>query len=78
MTFFEKIQAHESGLVRLDIPTFRAERFLSGKTGMVCSVDVSAQAVLGQTAAKVTLFIDEKVYTVFLFEKEVKFLEGRQ
>jgi len=77
MTFYQKLQAHEGGLVRLDIPEKRTERFLSGKTGVVCSVDVrSSGTVAGTEAAKVTLLIDGKIHAVFLYEEETQFLEG--
>jgi len=74
-TFFEKLRAHEGGLVKLDISggPWKSRHPLSGKTGMVCSVDVVGRT---GTAAKVSLFIDGKVRTVYLYEDEVQFLEG--
>ena len=75
MTFYQKFQAQEGGLVRLDIPEWRGLSSLSGKIGVVYSVDCwwqTAQAPRG--AAKVTLFTDGKVHTAWLYEEEVEFL----
>jgi len=75
MTFFEKIQAHEGGLIRLDISEGRAKSFLSEKTGMVYSVSTFSPPISGpRDGVIVDLFIDGKIHTVFLYEEEIQFL----
>ena len=74
-TFFEKLRAHEGGLIRLDIPEVRGLSFLSGKIGVLYSVPYS---FFNPGAVAVHLLIDGKFRTVLLYEEETQFLEGPQ
>ena len=81
MTFYQKLQAHEGGLIKLYIPAGRLPadlRWLSGKIGVVCSVGGAGCFFASDCADRVCLFIDGKIHTVFLYKDEVEFLEGPQ
>ena len=74
MTFYQKLQAHEGGLIKLYIPEGRGMSSLSGKTGMVYSVPESFFD--RSWGFIVHLLIDGKFHTVLLYEEETQFLEG--
>jgi len=86
MTFYQKLQAHRDGLVKVNAPTLwiinqGPTGRLNGKIGIIHAV-CRQRIFIGSNgrdgAIDVTLFIDGNVHTVILYEEDVEFLEGPQ
>jgi len=85
MTFFEKLQAHEGGLVRLNPVmsrfTLKSSELLSGKIGMICDAANSRllDGWIGEEGPVwMILLINGSTREALLYEDEVEFLEGSQ
>jgi len=81
VTFFEKLQDHKGGLIRINpVMNLRLDRvnadLLLGKVGIIC--DVKQAFLVGPSYAWVSLFINGKVEEAFLHKNEVEFLQGPQ
>jgi len=83
MTFLEKLQTHEGGLIRINATdpftgqvSSDAVGLLNGKIGVIkSSLPRHHRRAL---RAVVTLFIEGTLRTLLLYEREVEFLEERQ
>jgi len=71
MTFFDKLQAHKGGLIKVNL-SGREQNLLNGEIGMICGVTHTGG--LGEVTW-VTLLIDGKVNDFLLLEDEVEFLK---
>jgi len=77
MTFLEKMQAHKGELIKVNSGCRVIRDFMNGEVGMVCDATVESWwSTIKNPCIKVSLFIDGRALSVFLYESEVQFLKG--